>query len=53
MLKKLKPYMMFFAMAFGAIFYEFFGAIAFLTPYLIFIMLFLTYCNLKLSEIRL
>lgn len=41
------------AMATGAIFYKYFGAIAFLTPYLIFIMLFLTYCNLKLSEIRL
>jgi BASS family bile acid:Na+ symporter len=53
MLKKLKPYMMPISMALGAVFCHTFGAISFLTPYLIFIMLFLTYCNLKLSEIRL
>ncbi len=53
MLKILKPYMMPISMGLGAIFYRSFGAISFLTPYLIFIMLFLTYCNLKLSEIRL
>ncbi len=41
------------AMALGAVFYNLFGAIAFLTPYLIFAMLFLTYCKLRLSEIRL
>ncbi|MFA6581274.1 MAG: transporter [Paludibacter sp.] len=53
MIKKLKPYMMPIAMAIGALFYKAFGAISFITPYLIFIMLFLTYCNLRLSEIRL
>jgi len=53
MLKKLKPYMMPISMGFGVVFYQFFGAIAFLTPYLIFIMLFLTYCNLKLKDIQL
>jgi len=53
MLKKFKPYMMPVAMTLGAIFYQFFGALSFLTPYLIFVMLFLTYCNLKLSQIRL
>jgi BASS family bile acid:Na+ symporter len=53
MLKKIKPYMMPISMALGAIFYKPFGALSFLTPYLIFIMLFLTYCNLKLNEIRL
>lgn len=52
MLKIIKPYMMPIAMTLGAIFYSFFGSLAFLTPYLIFVMLFLTYCNLKLKEIR-
>ena len=41
------------AMTLGTIFYPFFGSLAFLTPYLIFLMLFLTYCNLNLSEVRL
>jgi len=41
------------AMAVGALFYKFFGMMSSLTPYLIFGMLFLTYCNLKLNEIRL
>ncbi|MEI8271708.1 MAG: transporter [Paludibacter sp.] len=52
MLKKIKPYMMPLSMLLGAIFYTAAGALSFLTPYLIFIMLFLTYCNLKLNEIR-
>ncbi len=42
-----------FAMTLGAIFYQFFTSLSFLTPYLIFAMLFLTYSNLKLSDIRL
>jgi len=36
----------------GTIFYKFFAGLSFLTPYLIFTMLFLTYCNLKFKEIR-
>lgn len=40
------------AMTLGVLFYRFFGAFAFLTPYLIFLMLFLTYSKLKYSEIR-
>lgn len=40
------------SMILGAIFYKFFGAMSFLTPYLIFIMLFLTYCNLQLTDIK-
>ena len=40
------------SMGLGAIFYQFFGALSFLTPYLIFIMLFLTYCNLKMKDLR-
>lgn len=40
------------AMTTGAIFYEFFGKLSFLTPYLIFSMLFLTYCNLSFRDLR-
>ncbi|MEI8086846.1 MAG: transporter, partial [Paludibacter sp.] len=53
MLKIIKPYMMPIAMTLGAVFYPFFGGLSFLTPYLIFVMLFMTYCNLKLTDIRL
>ncbi len=53
MVKKIKPYMMPIAITVGAIFYKFFDTLSFLTPYLIFVMLFLTYCNLKLNEMRL
>ncbi len=52
-IKKIKPYMMPTAIMVGAIFYRFFDTLSFLTPYLIFVMLFLTYCNLKLKEMRL
>lgn len=41
------------AITVGAIFYQFFDTLSFLTPYLIFSMLFLTYCTLKLNDIRL
>jgi len=37
----------------GAVFYKFFMELSFLTPYLIFVMLFLTYCNLHLNQMRL
>jgi len=37
----------------GALFYKFFMALSFLTPYLIFVMLFLTYCTLHLKQMRL
>lgn len=40
------------AMTLGALFYSFFGALSVLTPYLIFVMLFLTYCNLKFSQVK-
>lgn len=53
MVKKIKPYMMPIAITVGAIFYKFFDSLSFLTPYLIFVMLFFTYCNLKLNEMRL
>lgn len=53
MVKKIKPYMMPIAITVGAIFYKFFDSLSFLTPYLIFVMLFFTYCNLKLNQMRL
>jgi bile acid:Na+ symporter, BASS family len=52
MMKKIKPYMMPIAMTVGAIFYPFFGSLAFLTPCLIFGMLLFTYCKLDLSKIK-
>ena len=52
MLKIIKPYMMPIAITVGAIFYSFFNYLSFLTPYLIFTMLFLTYCNLKMDDVR-
>ena len=53
MLKRLKPYMMPISITVGALFYKFFMALSFLTPYLIFVMLFLTYCTLHLKQMRL
>lgn len=52
MLNKIRPYMMPAAMIFGGIFYSFLARFAFITPYLIFAMLFLTYCNLSIKNIR-
>ena len=40
------------AMVGGAIFYPWMGYITFLSPYLIFMMLFITYCKLSLHEIK-
>ncbi len=41
------------AMVIGILFYPIFGKLAFLTPYLIFTMLFLTYSNMDFQKIRL
>lgn len=40
------------AMAGGAIFYKWMGYLTFLSPYLIFLMLFITYCKLDFKHIR-
>lgn len=40
------------AILLGALFYKFFSAIAFLSPYVIFFILFLTYCRFSLHEFR-
>lgn len=39
-------------MALGAVFHGFFSRISFLTPYLIFAMLFVTYCRIAAREVR-
>lgn len=36
----------------GAVFYPWMGHITFLSPYLIFVMLFITYCKLKISDFK-
>lgn len=52
-LARLKPFMLPIAMAGGALFYPWMGYVQFLSPYLIFAMLFITYCRLDFRHIRL
>lgn len=52
MIDKIRPYMMPLAMLAGACFYSFFRQFSFLSPYLIFIMLLLTYFNISIKELR-
>lgn len=52
MVKFLKSYMLPIAMCTGILFYKFFTQLSVLTPYLIFAMLFITYCKLSIKEIR-
>ena len=52
MLKKIKPYMMPISMIIGCIFYQYVSLLSFVTPYLIVVMLFITYCNIPLRDIR-
>lgn len=52
MLQKIKTWMLPLAMLSGAFFYEFFQMLAFLTPYLIFSMLFITYCKLSFRDLK-
>ncbi|MDE6072501.1 MAG: transporter [Muribaculaceae bacterium] len=40
------------AMVGGAVFYKWMGYLSFLSPYLIFMMLFITYCKLKIKDIK-
>lgn len=49
---KLKNMMLPVAMVAGAVFYPWMGYITFLSPYLIFLMLFITYCKLKISDFK-
>ena len=48
----LKSVMMPVAMVFGAIFYQWIGYLTFLSPYLIFLMLFITYCKLRPGDFK-
>lgn len=52
MQKKLKSYLMPIAMTVGTLFHPWLAKLGFLTPYLIFIMLFFAYSKLKLNEIH-
>ena len=48
----LKTLMLPIAMIGGAVFYPWMGHVTFLSPYLIFAMLFITYCKLKISDFK-
>ncbi len=48
----LKTLMLPVAMVGGAVFYPWMGYVTFLSPYLIFTMLFITYCKLKISDFK-
>lgn len=48
----IKSIMMPLAMVFGAVFYPWMGYITFLSPYLIFLMLFITYCKLTPHDFK-
>ena len=52
MLERLKTWMLPLAMLGGGIFYSFFNLFAFLTPYLISVMLLITCCRLSIREMR-
>jgi len=49
---QLKTLMLPIAMIAGAIFYPWMGYLTFLSPYLIFTMLFITYCKLRISDFK-
>ena len=51
--KFLKSWMLPIAMVAGFLFYNYIGYIKFLTPYLLFLMLFITYTRIDIKEIRL
>lgn len=51
--QKLKPWILPMAMVFGALFHSAIDAMQFLVPYLIFTMLFITFCRIRPSELRL
>ncbi|WP_165044380.1 bile acid:sodium symporter family protein [Dysgonomonas sp. ZJ709] len=52
MFKKIKSYMMPLAMITGGLFYQYTSLLSFITPYLIALMLFITYCGISLRDIR-
>lgn len=50
--QNLKPWMLPIAMVIGIIFHEYIGAVAFLSPYLIFIMLLITFCKVSPKDFK-
>lgn len=50
--QRIKPFMLPIAMAGGLVFHEYMDKVQFLAPYLIFVMLFITFCRIKPKEIR-
>lgn len=50
--KKLKPWMLPIAMVGGVLFHDAIAKVAFVTPYLIFVMLCITFCKVKPSEFK-
>ncbi len=50
--RNLKPWMLPIAMVIGIIFHNWIGRVAFLSPYLIFLMLLITFCRISIKEIR-
>ena len=52
MLNRIKSYMMPIAMITGVLLHQYMDGIAFLTPYLIAVMLLITYCDISLKDIH-
>src|SRR6218665_1374820 len=50
--KKIKSYMMPISMIIGIVFYPYLSELSFLTPYLIFFMLLITYTNISIQSVR-
>ena len=50
--QRLKPWMLPIAMVCGMLFHNFIDSIAFIAPYLIFVMLLITFCRVRPSEFR-
>lgn len=48
----IKPWMLPIAMLIGVLFHDYIGMVKFLSPYLIFIMLLITFCRVKVSEFK-
>ncbi|WP_255493160.1 bile acid:sodium symporter family protein [Dysgonomonas sp. HDW5B] len=51
-MRKIKSYMMPISMITGALFYSYLSELSFLTPYLIFFMLLITYTNISIRSVR-
>lgn len=50
--RKIKPWMLPISMVIGVLLHSYIGYVAFLSPYLIFIMLLITYCKVSFSHFR-